>query len=68
MQISARNFGFVFGAAYILVGLVGFALTGFSDFAAPDGHLLLVFEINPLHNVVHLLIGSAMIGAASSFH
>jgi hypothetical protein len=65
MQISARSFGYVFGAAYILVGLVGFALTGFSDFAAPDGHLLLFFEINPLHNVVHLLIGSALVGAAT---
>jgi hypothetical protein len=65
MQVSARNFGYVFGAAYIVVGLVGFALTGFSDFAAPDGHMLLFFEINPLHNVVHLLIGSALVGAAT---
>lgn len=64
MQISARNFGYVFGAAYIVVGLVGFALTGFSDFAASDGHMLLFFEINPLHNVVHLLIGAGMVGAA----
>jgi hypothetical protein len=26
--------------------------------------MLLFFEINPLHNVVHLLIGSGMVGAA----
>lgn len=48
------------GATYTLVGIIGFFLTGFSGFAAPEGELLLgVFEINPLHNIVHLLIGGA---------
>jgi hypothetical protein len=48
------------GAVYVLVGLVGFAVTGFDGFAAPEGDLLLgIFEINPLHNVVHILIGAA---------
>ena len=48
------------GVTYAVVGLVGFALTGFSGFAEPSGELLLgVFEINPLHNVVHLVIGVA---------
>jgi ABC-type transport system involved in multi-copper enzyme maturation permease subunit len=48
------------GIAYAVAGLVGFALTGFRGFAEPGGELLLgVFEINPLHNVVHLVIGVA---------
>ena len=48
----------VFGVVYLLVGLVGFAVTGFSNFAGTDtGDKLLVFEINPLHNIVHLAIG-----------
>ena len=48
------------GAVYTLVGIVGFFITGFSGFAAPEGELLLgVFEINPLHNIVHLIIGVA---------
>jgi hypothetical protein len=48
------------GAVYTLVGIVGFFMTGFSGFAAPEGELLLgVFEINPLHNIVHLAIGLA---------
>lgn len=47
------------GVVYVLVGLVGFAVTGFDGFAEPDGELLLVFELNPLHNIVHLLIGAA---------
>jgi hypothetical protein len=49
-----------FGAVYLLVGIVGFFITGFDDFAAHDtGETLLVFDINPLHNIVHILIGIA---------
>lgn len=48
------------GVVYVLVGLAGFAVTGFDGFADPDGELLLgLFEVNPLHNIVHLLIGGA---------
>lgn len=43
-----------------MVGVAGFAVTGFDGFADPDGELLLgLFEVNPLHNIVHLLIGGA---------
>lgn len=56
----AQWLALIIGVTYTIVGLVGFALTGFSGFAAPEGELLLgVFEINPLHNVVHLVIGLA---------
>jgi hypothetical protein len=49
-----------FGAIYLLVGVVGFFITGFSDFFAHDtGKNLLVFEINGMHNVVHILVGVA---------
>jgi hypothetical protein len=47
------------GAVYTLIGVIGFFITGFSDFAAHTGQTLLGFEINGLHNVVHLLIGVA---------
>jgi hypothetical protein len=48
------------GAVYTLIGIAGFAVTGFDGFAAPEGDLLLgVFEVNPLHNLVHLAIGLA---------
>ncbi len=48
-----------FGAVYVLVGLVGFFVTGFSGFAEPntDQHLLGIFELNPFHNVAHLVTG-----------
>ena len=52
----------VFGAVYVLVGLLGFAVTGGVGFIATEGGLLLgVFQVNPLHNVAHLLIGAALL-------
>jgi ABC-type transport system involved in multi-copper enzyme maturation permease subunit len=47
------------GAVYTLVGLLGFLVTGFDNFAAETDKTLLGFEINPLHNLVHLAIGLA---------
>ncbi|TFC02842.1 DUF4383 domain-containing protein [Cryobacterium mannosilyticum] len=52
----------VFGAVYLLVGLLGFAVTGGISFIATEGGLLLgLFAVNPLHNVAHLLIGAALL-------
>ena len=49
-----------FGAIYLLVGVVGFSVTGLDDFFAHDtGENLLFFEINGMHNVVHIVIGVA---------
>ena len=49
----------VIGAVYTLVGIAGFFVTGFDNFAAETDKTLLGFEINPLHNLVHLAIGLA---------
>lgn len=49
----------VIGAVYTLIGIVGFFITGFSRFADVTGKTLLGFEINPLHNIVHLVVGIA---------
>ena len=49
-----------FGAIYLLVGIVGFFITGFDDFFAHNTEdKLLIFEINGMHNVVHIVIGVA---------
>ncbi|HSV65905.1 MAG TPA: DUF4383 domain-containing protein [Mycobacteriales bacterium] len=57
--------GMVLGVVYLLVGLVGFTVTGGTDFAAHHGNKLLgLFEINPLHNLVHILVGVLLAGAA----
>jgi len=56
-----------FGAVYVLVGLLGFFATSNVGFISTDGGLLLgVFEVNPLHNVAHLLIGAALLIAGLS--
>ena len=52
----------VFGAVYTLVGLAGFLVS--ETFAGTDDNTLLGFEVNHLHNIVHLLIGLALIGAS----
>jgi len=48
-----------FGAIYTLVGIVGFFVTGFDNFFDHTDKHLLFFEINGMHNVVHILIGVA---------
>jgi hypothetical protein len=47
------------GAVYTLVGILGFLVTGLENFAAETDKTLLGFELNPLHNIVHLAIGLA---------
>jgi ABC-type transport system involved in multi-copper enzyme maturation permease subunit len=48
----------IVGVVYLLVGIAGFIITGFDNFTEHDDtQTLLGFAINPLHNVVHLLIG-----------
>lgn len=53
----------VFGAVYLLVGLVGFAVTSGVGFFSTEGSNLIIFEVNPLHNVIHLAIGAALLYA-----
>lgn len=59
-----RMFGYVFGAVYALVGAAGFAVTGGVPFAGTEGNRLLLFAVNPLHNIVHLAVGALLIGGA----
>jgi hypothetical protein len=51
-----------FGITYLAVGALGFAVTSGVEFAAREGDELLgIFEVNPLHNIVHLAIGAALV-------
>ncbi|KAA9153860.1 DUF4383 domain-containing protein [Amycolatopsis acidicola] len=54
------------GLVYLALGIVGFARTGFSDFAGNPEVMLLGFMINPLHNLVHVVVGVLGIVMASS--
>jgi len=62
-----RLLAVVFGAVYVLVGLLGFTVTAGVGFFDTSGGLLLgLFEVNVLHNVAHLLIGAALLIAGLS--
>lgn len=57
--------GFAFGAVFVLVGLSGFFVSGGHHAVGTEGGQLLgLFQVNVLHNVVHLAVGALMIGAA----
>ena len=67
-RTPAQLFALIFGAVYLLIGLVGFAVTGFDNFATfspGDQDKLILFYINPLHNLVHLAIGAVWVAAAA---
>jgi hypothetical protein len=61
----------ILGAVYVLVGILGFVdglVTGEApaDMPSADGLLLGIFPINALHNIVHLVIGAALLYGATS--
>ena len=59
-----RRVALVFGVVYLLVGLAGFLVTGDVGFASPDGDPLIIFGVNPLHNIVHILVGVVLLAAS----
>ena len=58
------------GLAFIAAGIVGFTRTGVTNWAADNDTTVLGFMVNPLHNLVHLVIGLLgvlmALGAASA--
>ena len=59
----------IFGAVYLLVGVLGFVATTGSapaDMPSADGLLLGLFPVNALHNIVHLLVGAVLLYGATS--
>jgi hypothetical protein len=65
-RTPVQMFSLVFGIVYVLAGVAGFLVTGFRGFADTTGQTLVVFGLNPLHNIVHILIGAAWILASRS--
>ena len=61
-----RKVATVLGLVYSVVGIVGFAVSGFDAFAAPRGDILLGFTVNPLQNLIHLAIGWWLVNAAQA--
>ncbi|MDP9068671.1 MAG: DUF4383 domain-containing protein [Actinomycetota bacterium] len=48
-KTPTQTFALVFGAVYLLVGLLGFV----------NDPILGIFNVNALHNIVHLAVGAA---------
>ncbi len=60
-RTPAQTFALVFGAIYVLIGILGFFVTdNFTGGTAADDKLI-VFPVNHMHNIVHLLIGGALL-------
>lgn len=55
----------IIGAFYVLIGIAGFFVTGFTDFVQDTPDKLVGFSVNPFHNVVHLAIGAFLIVMAT---
>jgi hypothetical protein len=56
-----RTVGLVLGIVFLLVGILGWFVTSGHGFADRDGGSLLGFQVNPLHNIVHLLVGVVLL-------
>jgi hypothetical protein len=57
---AARILTAIAGVVFLVVGVVGFVITGFDDFASHHtDDTLLGFELNGLHNLAHLIFGVA---------
>ena len=69
MSTTLQKLAGVFGVIFIVVALLGFIAPGGMAMAmAPDtGMLLGVFQVNLLHNIVHLLFGAWGLAAARSW-
>ena len=53
-MISSKNITIAFGSTFILVGLLGFIP---NPLVSANG----IFEVNAMHNLVHLLTGAAFL-------
>ncbi len=59
-------FALLSAAVYLSAGVIGFFVTGFDDFASDTGEKIIILGVNPLHNVVHLVLGAAWLASAFS--
>lgn len=60
-----RIAGWIAGILFLAVGVLGFTVSGGHAVAGTEGGKLLgVFEVNVLHNLVHLAVGAVLVLAA----
>jgi hypothetical protein len=57
----AARVALALGVFYVLIGLIGFIVTGFNDFTQNTNESILGFQVNPAHNLVHLAVGTFLL-------
>lgn len=60
MKLTTKTVAMVFGVVFLLVGILGF-VPGITS----SGKLLGIFEVDTLHNIIHLLSGVLALGLGS---
>ncbi len=60
-MVNSKNLTIIFGSAFILVGLLGFTP---NPLVSANG----LFEVNAMHNLVHLLTGAAFLFGGVVLH
>ncbi|MEK7461996.1 MAG: DUF4383 domain-containing protein [Patescibacteria group bacterium] len=59
--MNVQKLAKLFGIVFVLIGVLGFV-----PGVTTDGHLLGIFEVDALHNIIHLATGLIAIWAACS--
>ena len=57
----ASRVGLAFGAFYVALGILGFAVTGFEGFTQNGPDKFVGISVNPFHNIAHLGIGAILL-------
>jgi hypothetical protein len=65
-RTTVQTVALVFGAIYLAVGIIGFLPFLGGSFTLTNHALLGLFQINLLHNLVHVVIGIAGLAAVTS--
>ena len=64
-KTPAQMFAYLVGAVLVLVGLIGFAVDStFDTGSGIDGDKLILFEVNGIHNLVHIASGLLLLAVA----
>jgi hypothetical protein len=62
-----RSIATIVGTLYLIAGIAGvFTASGAGFFSTSGGEILGLFEVNPFHDVLHILIGAALLIAGLS--
>jgi len=65
-RMPAQWFAIASAGVYLGAGLIGFLVTGFDDFVGLTDEKVVILAVNPLHNIVHLLLGGVYLAGIGS--